>query len=107
MPLISKVAWIDYVFRIAPFTVDVPVFVPLAISSTKLSDNTVIVNDFCTTDQKLTPFSELWIPIKQVFQCYKDAILPPDEVVKVINGMCEAHVFFEHYSSMHSFPRKQ
>ena len=83
MPLISKVAWIDVVSRIAiaaPFVEDIPIFIPAFLSSTALSDNTNITNDFCYN------FSDLWVPAKQVVQCYNDIILPPDEVVRLLNG---------------------
>lgn len=93
MPLISKVAWIDYAFRIAPFTKDIPLFVPLLLSSTDLSDNAVIMNDFYKTVGRRIPFSQLWIPQKQVFQCYNDMILPPDELVRLINGTPQCVVF--------------
>lgn len=84
MPLISKVAWIDVVSRIAiaaPFIEDIPVFIPAFLSSTALSDNTNITNDFCNNN-----FSELWVPSKQVVQCYNDIILPPEQLVRLLNG---------------------
>ena len=97
MPLVSKVAWMDCAFRAAPLLTErLSIFVPLLLSSTDLSDNTVIVNDFYACDRarnQLVPFSHLWVPAKQVFQCYRDVILPPDELVRLINGTPQCVLF--------------
>ena len=93
MPLISKVPWIDCAVRLVPFAENVSLFVPMFLSTTVLGDDTVIVNDFFATGQHLISFSDLWVPAKQVVQCYNDMILSPDEVVEVINGSPQCTLF--------------